>query len=897
MKNIYILFLILFIPFCKTLREDKPDRIIVTESFDPKNVLYVFDAEKDFVKHGFFEKDEKITKSGKYSYKWAKQDQNTYIDLTSFLSEPDENGYRDFSNFDSIYINIYSEEKTSSTFIIALNCQPLDNGKNAYFYYYVTMNFKGWKEFKIPISEFTKNTSPDLTKVTSLCFHSKGWSQIMDPTSVIYIDKFFFTKSQYKFNMDEDDIDEDTYSTIIKRMIYTMTYNTVDDTKTKIVIDRVNALIREGKTNYEKMNKNGLPFDYEMQRTSDMSRIYGFIRSMAIAYASEGGELYKDEQLLEDIIGALDYMHENYYNRREEQIFSANDNWWDWEIGTAENLLDALVCISEDISQKLLDKYLEPINRYDPLPAMTMSNRINIAYACIFSSVLQKNYKRIAISIEKFRECFGTVEKSDGFYEDGSFIQHGYYAYIGEYGDEMMTALSIITYSLDDSVFRLDDEMKDYQYYWIVNSFLPSMFDGGYMDLIRGRSISRDIRGDQSGKLTLNTMCLMIDYITDEEKVNYLKPILKNIYLLNKPYLRYVSTPATLIKLEEYEADDSIEPKKINDFAKVFARIDKAISQVNNVGIGISMSSSRIGKFESINSENTKGWYTGDGMTYVYLHVNDYASNYWKYINHQRLQGTTVTTEKRKDVTRFTGLDTLTKYDFVGGAYSKLNMVAAMQFGSESVGFSSTLVGNKAYFVFGNELICLGNSINCEDDYEVETIIENRNLTGKFYFGDKEIKEKIGKVNAQNIYIENYGGIYIPENNNVKYNITSNNFLEIYFNHGKNIKNENYSYMIFPNIEKDDLEEKIENIEILSNDEVVTAVKNKELNVVEYVFWKDGELDNISVDNPCALIIEKDYIYVSDPTQKLETVNVSIKKEKYEVKVEKGYTSKVKRDK
>ena len=125
----------------------------------------------------------------------------------------------------------------------------------------------------------------------------------------------------------------------------------------------------------------------------------------------------------------------------------------------------------------------------------------------------------------------------------------------------MMTALSIIAYSLDESVFRLDDEMKDYQYYWIVNSFLPSMYNGGYMDLIRGRCISRDIKGDQSGKLTLNTMCLLIDYITEEEKVNYLKSILKNIYLLNKPYLRYVSSPATLIKLEEYESDDSIEPK------------------------------------------------------------------------------------------------------------------------------------------------------------------------------------------------------------------------------------------------------------------------------------------------------------------------------------------------
>ena len=62
---------------------------------------------------------------------------------------------------------------------------------------------------------------------------------------------------------------------------------------------------------------------------------------------------------------------------------------------------------------------------------MIMSNRINIAYVSIFSSVFQKNYKRIALSIEMFRECFDTVEKSDGFYDDGSFIQHGYYSYIG----------------------------------------------------------------------------------------------------------------------------------------------------------------------------------------------------------------------------------------------------------------------------------------------------------------------------------------------------------------------------------------------------------------------------------------------------------------------------------
>ena len=562
--------------------------------------------------------------------------------------------------------------------------------------------------------------------------------------------------------MNENDIREENYSNIIKRMIYTMTYTTFDESKTKIVIDRVNALVRASKENYSKLNKNGLPFNYEMNKSTYMAKIYDLILTMAIGYATEE-ELYKDSQLLEDIIAALDYMHENYYNRREENIFSS-DNWWDWEIGSAEKLLDTLACIYDDLPQRIIDKFLEPINRYDPFPSMTMSNRINIAYASIFSSVFQKNYKRIALSIEMFRECFDTVEKSDGFYDDGSFIQHGYYSYIGEYGDEMMTALSIITYSLDESVFRLDEEMKNYQYKWIINSFLPSMYNGGYMDLFRGRSISRDIKGDQSGKFALNTLCLMIDYLPEMKSINYLKPILKNIYQINKSYLRYVLAPSSLIKLEEFENDESIIPGKINDFAKIFSRIDKGVSQVNNIGIGISMSSSRIGKYESINGENTKGWYTGDGMTYIYLNVNDYGSNYWKNINYYRLQGTTVTNAKRSE-SRFTGLQTLTEYDFVGGVYSNLNMVAAMQFGSQSpnIGFYSTLVGNKGYFVFGDQLICLGNSINSQDDYDVETIIENRNLTGKFYFGDKEINDKIGSASSNNLYIENYGRIYLPE--------------------------------------------------------------------------------------------------------------------------------------
>ena len=898
MRKLYLIFFILF-SFCNNLREEQKDRLRFSQSFYPEYTNYIFNSEEEYTKHGFFIKDEIITYSGKYPYKWENPDKNKYLNLDQFLPKPDANGYRDFSIYDSLYINIYSEEKTSSTFIVALNCQYIESlSKNAYFYYYVTMNFKGWKQLKISLKEFTKSNGPNIAQVTGLAFHSSGWSQVINPKSVIYIDKFFFTKAKYDFNMDVSEISDDNYSNIIQRMIYTMTYNLIDDSKTKVVKDRVKSLINEAKNNYLKMNKNEIPFDYEMARTSDMSKIYELIRSMAIGYASEGGELYKSQELLEAILYALDYMNENYYNRREENKFSGFDNWWDWEIGTAEHLIDILVCISEDISQKLIDKYLEPINRYDPLPSMTMSNRVNIAYSTIFSGVLQKDYKKIAISIEMLRECFETVEKSDGFYDDGSFVQHGYYAYIGEYGDEMMTALSIITYSLDDSVFRLDDFMVGYQYNWIINSFLPSMYDGGYMDLIRGRSISRDIRGDQSGKYTNNMLCLMIDYLRNEEDKNYLKSILKNVYKINKQYLRYVLTPAALIKLEEYETDENIEAKKINDFSKIFSRVDKAISQVNGVGIGISMSSSRSGKYESINNENTKGWYTGDGMTYVYLNVNDYASNFWKNINYYRLPGTTVTNAKREEK-RFSGLETLTNFDFVGGAYGNLNMVAAMQLESSSpnIGFTSTLVGNKAYFVFGEHLICLGNSINSQDDYDVETIMFNRNLTGRLYFGqDNLITTKVGTVNSNYIYIENFGGIYIRDFFGSKnhFNITDKNFLEIYTSHGKNVVNDFYSYMIFPNIKKEEMTNNILNYRLLENNSTVSAVINRKTNVTQYVFWKSGQLNDIKVDNPCIFIIDNDYIYVSEPTQKLDYINITIGNENYQVKIEKGYTTKIK---
>jgi hypothetical protein len=522
------------------------ERITFSESYDKNNAYYLINTENDYKEIKQLKKDEYVTSSGTYSYKWERQDINK-----SFYIMPIKSGtelYNDMTKYDSIYLNIYSKYKTQSEFIIIINCQERNPDyitsfmKYAYASHKIRINFVGWKKFNIKLKAFSTMYDPDFSRVSSVELKSSGWEMTPNNKTVLFIDKIFIAKSIYDFNMKEENIKDENYNTILDRLKYTFTYSLIDPSNTKVVTNRIQAFVKEAKNLNAKINKIGNPFNLTMTESSHMTNIYSKIRTIAIGYGSEGSEIYKNSSILENIVYLLDWVHDNYFSKRENVTFTGFNNWWDWEIGSPHRLLEALSILKDSLTQKQIYKYIEPIERYVPFPSRTMCGRFNTAFSCIFTGAFKKDYIKIATAVESIRECFDLVEISDGFYEDGSFIQHQYYAYQGGYGSDMLTAMSRISYSLEDTIFRLDEEIKDGQFTWIINSFLPVMYNGVYFDLVRGRSLSRDTKAKGTGIATIDSFTLMVEYFSNEKHIQYLKGLLKKLYISPDYSNYYINT-------------------------------------------------------------------------------------------------------------------------------------------------------------------------------------------------------------------------------------------------------------------------------------------------------------------------------------------------------------------
>lgn len=483
-------------------------------------------------------------------------------------------------------------------------------------------------------------------------------------------------------------------------------------------------------------------------KSATVTGSYNRLSAMAVAYASAGSGLQGNAALAQDIVAALDWLHANRYNPG----ISAIDNWYDWEIGAPLALNNIMTLMYGQLSETQRGNYLAAIDKFVPdatrrtvQPSLqeTGANRLDKALVVSLRGILGKSAARIAHGRDAISQTLLYVSSGDGFYRDGSFVQHGYVPYTASYGLVLMDDMSKLLYLLGESSWAVGDPNVANVYDWVHRAYRPLMHDGAMMDAVKGRALARQGTSDHSSGRSLMVSLVRLAQGAPADQAAAIKALVKGWLqrdgTLNEPCFsalpREVAAQCAAIPVYEYGllktllADPAVQPAAEPVGAKLFAGMDRAVQHGPGFAVGISLFSNRMSAFEYGNGENATGWWTGMGMVNLYnADQTQYGGNYWPTVDIFRLAGTTT---DRSAGTLVAWKNYKNISNWVGGAELDGRFaVATLDFGTSGV-TGTSLKAKKSWFLFGDKLLAVGAAINSGSGRAIETIVENRKLNAE----------------------------------------------------------------------------------------------------------------------------------------------------------------------
>ena len=683
------------------------------------------------------------------------------------------------------------------------------------------------------------------------------------------------------------------------------------------------------------------------------------VLSMCKAYAAEGGALYQNQDMLKDITNILDFLCGSCYTAK-----SQTDNWWTWEIGIPKDLIPALILIYDGLTEEQVMAYTETLYFFQPDPfhegvintASTHgqgyreaqgANIIDCSTTAVGLGALREDNELVYLGMLASSQTFviQNVEDSaqiaangynSGFYPDGSYLDHIKVPYLGAYGIEFMKGGAKIPSLLAGTPWKYPEQVQDNLESYIVEGFGNGMYQGMMLDCLKGRSVSRPASSNQAaGREAMMIILQIVDSFSQEAKETTLSA-LKAWLEEDEGFIDSLvgaENMAIKKKAKEILEDTSIQ-SNVAPIHKSYPLMDRAVHRTEDYLFALSMYSERIQNTEIMNDENRFGWHQNNGMTYIYDEDKQYTENYWNTVNPLRLPGTTVVPVNigtgKPDGSGFAqGGDFCSKESWVGGTSIGNYGVSGMSFSGETQGiagdapvsYAPDLKGKKSWFMFDDEMVCLGAGItNKNMELPVETTIENKKLRKDgsnqlLVNGEKteipvkeanvkELVERTADVSGTSFEQVNWAhlegnqsvgtGYYFPEENTeiqVRRGQTTGswkdvgtfegesteNYLEMWVDHGQNPENASYSYVLLPETSAEETENYAQapKVTILENSSEVQAVRHETLKITGINFWQEqgGSVDGITSDKAASVMLQETEqgtvkVSVSDPTMK-----------------------------
>ena len=253
----------------------------------------------------------------------------------------------------------------------------------------------------------------------------------------------------------------------------------------------------------------------DLTSTSDSSQIssaYSRLQQMALAYATYGSELRSNATLAANIQTGLNWMYTNRYNTSIPATSGEYDNWYDWEIGAPLVIADLSVYMYDSLGITGLSNTINAVEHFVPSPfsgtsgTSTGGNLTDKIRSLAVCGAVQKDASKLVLAANAFSSLFLNVTNGDGYYADGSFIQHTHIAYSGSYGLQAINDVSLVLPWLTGACWQYTTNLTQTNVIvpwrctdpnftnvtqWIYNVYQPLLYYGELMDMTRGRAVSR----------------------------------------------------------------------------------------------------------------------------------------------------------------------------------------------------------------------------------------------------------------------------------------------------------------------------------------------------------------------------------------------------------------------
>ena len=502
----------------------------------------------------------------------------------------------------------------------------------------------------------------------------------------------------------------------------------------------------------------------DFTKSANIATTYRRLEQFAQVLDNKSSKYYQNYDLALKLKEGMEYLYKHVYNEQKEIV----GNWWDYEIGTPRAVVDVLAYANPYFTQEEINRYIKPIDKFVADPTVIRStttipvaavggNQTDLSKVTILSGALKQDSARIQEGTNGLLTVLNFVKEGQGFYRDGSFIDHTDVAYTGAYGNVLMDGFSQILPMIANTSFALPNDKTKILYEWIDRAYFPIILNGELMDMTRGRSISRATAESHAAAIEALRGIVRIAQASDETQKRHLLSAVKGRIAEDTFYIPYqnLKSYTDILLFEKLLKDENIPAVKPETFLHSFHNMDKFVynNAENNFAIAISMYSDRTQNYEDMNNENRHGWYTSDGMVYLYNNdLTHYSEGYWPTVDPYKMPGTTELVTAREDGSGMVNLPS----SFVGASkFDEKNAAVAMDF----TNYNEELSARKAWFIFGDKIVMLTTNIQNKSSDASLTTIENRKLVAdkntKIYINGEEISaDKVTNDAVDTFYLE-----------------------------------------------------------------------------------------------------------------------------------------------